>query len=137
MDLKKTLPPVAKSIYIHCKKCDTNRYCTVLAHKTLTSAKVKCEVCGSQSTYNVNKTYTPGAKKKKTTRKGSEAAMWETMKTEKGSRSAESYTIKKVFSNDDSIDHPKFGLGFVTKVYHNKIEVLFSDGLKELLHARQ
>ena len=131
------IPDVAKSIYIPCKKCETDRYCTIVAHKTKakTSAKVKCEVCGAQSTFSLKKKKKKAVRKKRAS-KGLDAATWEALKTEKGDKGAISYTVKQIFRDQDSLSHPKFGLGFVTKVYAHKVEVLFSDGAKELLHAR-
>ncbi|MGE5084935.1 MAG: hypothetical protein ACM3MG_01440, partial [Bacillota bacterium] len=57
-----TLPPVAKSFFAFCKKCDADRYHVVLAHTSATSAKIKCEICGSQKTYSLPKTQTKTGK---------------------------------------------------------------------------
>ena len=50
------LPPVAKSFYTFCKKCDVDRYHMVLAHTSSTTAKIECEVCHSRKTYSLPKT---------------------------------------------------------------------------------
>jgi len=42
---------------------------------------------------------------------------------------AKPYSIAGAFSLNDKIDHPKFGLGFVTRMMApNKMEVLFEWG---------
>lgn len=134
----KTLPPVAKNIYIECKKCETMRYCKVLAHTSSTSAKVQCEVCGSKRTFSLNqKKTTKKTTRKKSTSKKKDQEIWQALKTSRGDKGAVNYTIKQVFVDEDKLSHPKFGLGFVTKVYPNKVEVLFEEGTKELIHARQ
>ena len=50
---EETLPAVAKSIFVPCKKCAEDRYHTVIAHTSSTSAKLKCEVCGSSKAFKI------------------------------------------------------------------------------------
>ena len=52
------------------------------------------------------------------------------------SNQPEPYSIKKRFEEQAWIQHPKFGLGFVKKCVHpNKIEVLFNDDIRTLIHS--
>jgi hypothetical protein len=47
------------------------------------------------------------------------------------------YTIKDEFEKNMVIDHKKFGLGLVTQsLADNKIEVIFIEGTKILIHRR-
>ena len=113
------------------------RYCRVLAHTSSTAAKVQCEVCGGKRTFKLNEKKEPGkTTRKRTTSKKSNQDMWQALKTARGDKGAVKYTIKQIFVDEDKLTHPKFGLGFVTKVYPNKVEVLFEEGTKELIHAR-
>lgn len=135
--MNESLPAVAKSVYIDCKKCGTERYFKVIAHTSSETAKVKCEVCGSQKSYRVSEKKPKATKPraaKSTTPKSS--STWITLKENRGEGSAKSYSVKATFASDESLMHPKFGLGFVIKAHPSKIEVLFAEGVKELIHAR-
>jgi len=47
------------------------------------------------------------------------------------------YSIKAKYDLNDLIDHPKFGAGVVSKLMgESKIEVTFSDGIKNLIHNK-
>lgn len=135
------LPPVARNIYVYCKKCETERYFKVLTHTSATSAKLRCEVCKCSRVYHVDedsKGVAPGRKagSVKNPRSSSSSA-WMTVKEKYSGPDAINYTVNTTFNGNESINHPTFGLGFVTKALPNKIEVLFSDGVKELLHSRK
>ncbi len=149
MEENETLPKVASNFLSDCKKCGEERYHVVLAHPTKTSAKLECEVCGSKKTYRV------GAKGKKSTKSASTKSastkraeskaekalnqhieMWEKLKEELGAGKPARYNMASVFEIQTAIEHPKFGLGFVTEVAANKIGVLFRDTSKFLVHNR-
>jgi len=50
---------------------------------------------------------------------------------------AENYSMRKFFEKGDLLSHGKFGIGFVTSHRDGKkIEVLFEEGAKILIHAR-
>lgn len=148
-DTMTALPPVAKSFNTFCKKCDGDRYHTVLAHTTSTSAKMKCEVCGSTSTYKLPKAGAAAAKKR--VLGGAAAKRKETAENnrknahneeyhqllEKASDDVSSYNMKMKFSANVKLQHPKFGLGFVKSVQADKIEVIFADEVRNLVHNRQ
>jgi transcription elongation factor Elf1 len=139
-----TLAPVGKSIYAECKKCGTERYLTVLAHKTATSAKVKCEVCGAQKTYTVPKSQT--RKKTGVSTRGAKAASnlrdahakeYEKLMQENEKSPAETYNMKMKFEANQKLNHPKFGAGVIRVAQSDKIEVVFPDVVRSLVHNRQ
>ena len=134
-----TLPPVAKSIHLFCKKCDAERYHTVLAHTSTISAKTECEVCKSKKTYKI--TDPAKAKKKKVTRKRVTKAdahkkEYEGCREKIGTSDMQMYSMKQKFEADTAIDHPKFGIGFITAVTADKVEVIFEDEQRLLVHNR-
>lgn len=145
-----TLPPVAKSFFTHCKKCDGDRYHTILAHTTATSAKMQCEVCGAKSTYKLPKAgaaKTPGAKRPVAgaalKRKEQAASARKNAHNDEynnliGNESAptHSYNMKAKFAENVKINHPKFGLGYVKVAHLDKIEVIFPDEVRQLVHNR-
>lgn len=137
------LPPVGKSAYTECKKCGTDRYHTVLAHKTATSAKVKCEVCGAQKTFSLPKAQKTG-KVTRTRRAVSESSLrdahskeYEKLMQEHDSNPTQAYNMKLKFEAFHKLNHPKFGLGLIRTVQPEKIEVVFPDEIRSLVHNRQ
>ncbi len=137
-----TLPPVAQSFYIFCKKCDIDRYHRVLAHTTETSAKIECEVCNGRKTYNLPKAGAAARKAKSdvgraAVRKTAHTGEYEVRNKNKMSTEATPFSVRTKYVENQKIMHPKFGLGFVQKVYNEKIDVIFSDEVKSLVHNRQ
>lgn len=138
------LPPVAKSFYTFCKKCDADRYHKVLAHTTATSAKIECEVCHSKKTYSLPKAQTRKTTGGTTTRRSSSEAQRKSNHQSEYQGLLDSvskdemitYSIKTKFTTSSKINHPKFGLGIVKSVQPDKIEVVFSDEIKTLVHNR-
>lgn len=138
-----TLPAVAKTIHLDCKKCGCERFFIVVAHTSATSAKVKCEVCGAQKTYKLpsEKKSTSGAAKKPRVSKSATAAKaghaeeYEKMMSAAGGDAA-NYNMKTGFAAQQKLQHPKFGLGVVRLATPEKIEVLFQDEVRMLVHNR-
>lgn len=141
-----TLPPVAKSFYAFCKKCDADRYHVVLAHTSSTSAKIKCEICGSQKTYSLPKAQTrtgkpltgAAAKKREQTlssRKSSHRNEYEMLMANEGAPTVP-YNMKGKFEKNTKLQHPKFGMGFIKDAAADKIEVVFEDEVRTLIHNR-
>ena len=138
------LPPVAKSFFAFCKKCDADRYHTVLAHTSAKTAKIKCEVCGSQKSYSLPKAGSTGGtakvtrtRKTESARKSSHNAEYEALLQSQESANAVSYNIKGKFELNQKINHPKFGVGIVRGVHSDKVEVVFSDEVRNLVHNRE
>lgn len=135
-----TLPPVAKSFFTLCKKCDADRYHRVLTHTSNTSAKIECEVCHSKKTYTLPKTgaskvkkiSAAGAAAKRTTH----SSEYSSLMTMRGSEKGLSFSIRTKFEVNQKIDHPKFGPGFVKNVQSDRIDVMFEDEVKTLIHNK-
>ena len=141
-----TLPAVAKSIFVFCKKCDADRYHVVLAHTSATSAKIKCEICGSQKAYSLPKAQTrtgkpltgAAAKKREQTmnsRKSSHRNEYDMLMSNEKAETA-SYNMKAKFEKNTKLQHPKFGMGFIKEALNDKIEVVFEDEVRTLIHNR-
>jgi hypothetical protein len=148
------LPEVAKSFFTHCKKCEADRYHTVLAHKTATTASVQCEVCKAKSTFKLAKkgkaakapSATGGVKVltgAAAKRKADSQTKAKTAHTNEYNTLAEavvgelvSYNMKTKFSKHSKMQHPKFGLGYIRMALGDKIEVVFEDEVRLLVHNR-
>lgn len=134
------LPPVARKLYVACKKCGVDRYHTVIAHLTSASAKVECEVCKGKRTYKIEEPKMAKAKKAAGVKKVSVkslATQYEELKNKSSGASPKPYNMRESFVVDTPISHPKFGVGYVVQVSAIAIEVLFEDGTKSLVHNRQ
>ncbi|HVK62723.1 MAG TPA: hypothetical protein VM432_14285 [Bdellovibrionales bacterium] len=134
------LPAVARNINLECKKCGVDRYHVVVAHTTATSAKVKCEVCGAQKTFKLPKAQERKSNGPKRAAKKVKApdhgAVWADLKTQIGTDKLLPYDMKKKFQLANAINHPKFGIGFVTGATADRIEVAFQEGGRALVHNR-
>lgn len=142
MDLNQ-LPAVAKKVYTNCKKCDCDRYHVVVAHTSANTARLECEVCKSKSSLKIEETRrlkTAAPKKKITTKSKSKAAANASLKwndlRERASEKPTPYTMKSAFEVGASVEHPKFGLGFVILATGQAIQVVFEDGERALVHNR-
>ena len=135
------LPGVAKNVLYACKKCEAERYHRVLAHTSETSAKIECEICGSKKTFKLN-TKKPSTRKKAsaTTKKRASKTiaptLWIELNEKFGSSGALDYNFKTAFEANTILNHAKFGIGYITKVEGQRIEVVFQDQVRQLVHAR-
>jgi len=145
MSETESLPPVAKSFHTHCKKCEADRYHTVVAHTSATSAKLKCEICGASSTYKLPKAgsgakraLTGAAAKRKeaaaSAKKNAHSDEYNQLMSAHGDIS--NYNMKAKFNANSKIKHPKFGMGFIKSAQVDKIEVVFEDEVRQLVHNR-
>ena len=143
------LPAVAKSFSTFCKKCDAERYHIVLSHSTATSAKLQCEICKAKSTYKLPKVKAaPGTKrplagaalKRKETsanaKKNAHSNEYSSLLSSVEKADAHKYNMKNKFTANSKLEHPKFGLGFVRSAQPEKIEVVFQDEVRLLVHNR-
>lgn len=140
------LPAVARNINLACKKCNCDRYHVVVAHTTSTSAKVRCEVCGSTKTFKLQKarertksSSSSSGTKTRATRKPSgpdPLQMWNELKEQIGVEQLLPYNMRTKYHLANAINHPKFGIGFVTNATSEKIDVAFQEGGRALVHNR-
>ena len=132
-----TLPPVARKVYHPCNQCEVERYQVVLAHTNSKTARLECEVCHTKNTLKVG---TPAKNSKKKTAskssRGGHKVRWEEL-TQNASQDPAPYNMREAFEVETLIDHPKFGLGVVTALTTNSIQVVFEDQERSLVHNRQ
>lgn len=135
-----SLPPVAKSFYTFCKKCDTDRYHMVTAHTSSSQAKMKCEVCGKTMTWTLPKTSSAASKaraKSATPRaRSNHREQWELLLQTHAAAPEQPYNLRVKFEANTLLNHPKFGRGFIKEVQSDKIFVVFEDEVKTLMHNR-
>lgn len=105
--------------------------------------RVHCNTCGGQHAYRAK---APGAGGKTTRARSPRTAgrsaapaavVYADLLRGRDQNAAKAYSTTDRFAERDLIKHPSFGLGVVTSLKDvNKIEVLFADGAKTLIHRR-
>jgi len=143
--MAESLPAVASRFYTDCKKCDAERYHIVLAHTSATAAKVECEICHSKKTFKLAadkkapKKVSGAAATKKAqaseARKNAHAKEFHEL-VENAAGDAQSYNMKLKFLINQKIQHPKFGVGVIKTTHPDKVEVIFADEVRMLVHNR-
>lgn len=135
---------------------EVDAYCTrckmVLAHTILAMvgekiAKVRCNTCGgdhafrgapdapkatsSRAASSTTRTSAPRA-----TKADKVVISFEQQLAEKDVANAATYNVRETFALDQVIRHPTFGLGLVTAVRGDKMDVAFKAETRTLIHGR-
>lgn len=137
---------VGKEILSNCSRCKLILAHIIVTMKSATEPdKVMCKTCKSTQSYK-----DPSAKKKKTSiakvisnartagKKSTESVgdLWNKAMA-KSTGGQKDYSIKDSFQMGDVINHPTFGQGVVERLIdNNKIEVLFQDDYRTLMHKK-
>ena len=100
-------------------------------------ARVQCRTCGSEHKYHPEKKKSPprtarAAGSTAATRKIPVAPDFAKLSEKLRNKEPVPYSMSGSFKVDDVIDHATFKLGLVTKVSHQRVEVLFFDGPRTL-----
>ena len=126
-----------------CLKCKAVTNHTIIAMVEEKIAKVECNVCGAKHKYRPPKVVKPKTVKRKAAAKKTPKIPLSQIKAEAhfdkimeglDPSTAKPYAMTETFKKDDLIDHPTFGMGFITStIQPNKIEVTFKAGSKLLI----
>lgn len=135
---------VGGEIDAHCGKCELNLAHTIIAMVGPKVVKVKCNTCGSDHQYRgeqpLVKAQSFSAPKKSSTPRAPRASTTVVSREDrfkgKDLSRAKKYSPKETFAVDDVVDHPTFGLGLVTAVRGDKIDVGFKQEDKTLVHGK-
>jgi hypothetical protein len=135
--------PVASYIITNCPKCDHDVNHVVVAHDAGGYvARVRCIVCNSEHKYAVERTGVARLAAKSGTKAKTAAVSKNYLKLlAEATASAKNkvpvpYSMSEKFAVQTLIKHPIMGDGVVIKVMDTKIEVLFADGIKLLVHSK-
>lgn len=129
----------SEDIEAWCTKCKLELGHTIIAMVGNLPKRVKCNTCNSLHNYRAKpakkRSAGTGTSGQKTKSRGKTYKDYLVLLTEADLSSARAYSIKSTFREKDVIEHPKFGTGLVTStVKASKIEVIFEDGPKLLIH---
>ena len=132
MENDKDRTSVARDLVTRCRRCGLDLMHVVVVHNQEGMVeRVKCKTCGSEHKYHPDKTKLPSKavqKKRTVPKKENSAAVFEKLAEKVKGRAAIPYTISRSYQTEDVIDHKSFGIGIVTGVSHQKMDVLFSEG---------
>ena len=139
--LRGLMTKVGGEVDSFCSKCELVLAHTVIAMVGPKPVKVKCNTCHGEHRYRPapgtvaeggsvaqRKAARPAREKKV------EISFDELLSARK--RPSVPYSPKRTFAVDDVVDHPTFGLGFVTAVRSDKVEITFRIDVKVLIHGR-
>jgi hypothetical protein len=133
--------PVAQDLVTRCARCDLELSHVVVVHNLEGIVdRVKCKTCGSEHKYHPDKKKAPAKtlKKKKLTvpKKKDFSKEFEKLAEKFKEKKSIAYSMSGSFKPDDVIDHKTFGMGIVTSVSYQKMEVAFSEGPRILACTR-
>jgi hypothetical protein len=132
---------VGKDIISYCTSCKMDLNHVIVSLKGDRVAKVQCLTCKKEHAFKVAKGATEPKKKKAKKEKAEDAGSpieveWEKLMLAHKDMPMKTYNMKGNFTLGDKITHPNFGEGIVGKlIYPNKLEVIFRNDVKVLIHA--
>lgn len=128
-----------------CNKCKLTLAHTILAMVGTKIARVRCNTCmgehmyrgaqASASSSSTPRSATPRAAKSESAPKKVVLGFEEQL-AGKDVDAARTYNIKDTYKLDELVRHPTFGIGIVTAVRHDKVDVNFKMAQKTLIHGR-
>ena len=127
-----------------CGKCGMMLAHTIEAMVGDKPARVQCNTCHSQ---HGHKPYKPGEAPRQVREREERGPRGPSVGQAKASHykellkgrelaMAKRYSPKDKYAPGDLVEHPSFGLGIATALKDNKVEVLFEEGAKVLVHGR-
>lgn len=139
-----TIPPpsihVGGEIDAACNKCELTLAHTIIAMVGPKVKKVECNTCHTVHAYKGVQPLVPAKVKKpgkpRAPRASKVVVTWEERLAGKDVARAKKYTIRDTYKADDVIDHPTFGIGLVSSVRLDKVEVAFKAFDKTLIHGK-
>jgi hypothetical protein len=135
---------VGKEILAYCTSCKMDLAHIVVSMKGDRVAKGECKTCKKTHAYKAPKGVTEPPKKR--ARKSAEAtaesratsieAEWQRLMAAHPNSASKNYTMKTSYRIGEKVLHKNFGDGIVGKlIFPNKIEVIFKNDIKVLIHA--
>lgn len=130
-----------------CTRCKLTLAHTILAMVGTKIARVRCNTCGGDHAYRA----APGTTDRPTVSRSSTSRASSTPRAEKPEKvvisfeeqlagkdiaNAPKYSPKDTYKPDQVIQHPTFGLGLVTVVRGDKVDIAFKSETKTLVHGR-
>lgn len=119
-----------------CTRCKLTLAHTILAMVGSQIARVRCNTCGGDHTFRS----APGARapsaSPRAPRPEKQVIGFEARLAGKDLAAARRYSPKETFALDEVVNHPTFGLGIVTAVRGDKVDIAFKADVRTLVHGR-
>ena len=137
--------PVAQILVTQCTRCKLPLTHMVVLHNSEGIVeRVQCRTCGSEHKYHPEKEKKEKKAKKPAkksragvkSRKPDAAAVFEQLQKKFQEKEPVTYTMDGSYQTDDVIDHKTFGMGVVTGVSYQKMEVAFADASRIMVCDR-
>lgn len=133
------IPKVGGEVDAFCTRCRLTLAHTVLAMVGAKVARVRCNTCNGDHAYRsapgtTDRVSAPRAAAKSKTAKV--VISFEQQLEGKDTASAKPYSAKETYAADQVIQHPTFGVGFVSAVRGDKVDITFKSDTKTLVHGR-
>jgi hypothetical protein len=139
-------PSAGDILDARCTRCHTLTNHTIVALVGGRVARVKCNTCASEHNFHPPKEESPPKTRRATVPRGERPAstgagkapapspqeQWASLLAGRDTASAPAYAMDGKYASGTLVSHPVFGVGIVTSVTVNKMEVRFRDGLKLL-----
>lgn len=136
---------VSGSVDGWCTKCKLELGHTIIALANNLPVKVKCNTCNSEHKFRTKQSGTSRPKSANSAKSTSTVRKIKTPEasyndyisrlTEHDLTRVRIYSMGGSYKKDEIIEHSKFGVGIVLSlIQNNKIEMLFKDGTKILVH---
>lgn len=124
-----------------CTKCEMVLAHTIIAMVGTKVKRVKCNTCQGEHVYRGIQAATPkkpSAKKLSAKADAKEKIVVGFLErvAARDPSSAKMYSPRTQFAVDDLMNHPTFGLGIVSAVRADKVDVAFKADIKTLVHGR-
>ena len=117
-----------------CGKCKMILAHTIEAMIGSKPARVHCNTCNSQHAYKASE---PSKTTPRASGGGTRPGRYKTLLASSDTAAAKTYSPKDTYREGDVLQHSVFGVGVTTAVKDiSKIEVLFENGPKTLVHGR-
>jgi len=134
-------PEIGAEIESLCPKCKGATVHVIEVIKSPTLMKVMCKACLNSHRYRPASTESAKklvkakkAKKAKVDPRTREERKWNRLLEQADKDKAVSYSMNSSFTENDIIDHTKFGVGVVVKILdHGKMSVIFQDGVRNMV----
>jgi hypothetical protein len=119
-----------------CTRCELVLAHTVIAMVQARPVKVECNTCHSVHRHRGAPAALPARPAPRAAKEKKVVLSFDDALRAKGSAGVRPYAPAATFGRDDVLNHPTFGLGWVSLVRQDKIEVVFRAGAKTLIHGR-
>lgn len=122
-----------------CTRCRLNLAHTILAMVGTKIARVRCNTCMGEHSYRGEQSPRPAstsASPPRPPRPEKVVLGFEQRLAGKDLADAKPYRPTETYVTDDVITHPTFGIGLVSAVRGDKVEVAFKAAVKTLIHGR-